>query len=461
MFGVPAGKANRRQTGTSLTEAFNFKDHYKRLKFSLKKSDYDDLMNKIRTANSAIKDLTGQSLYIEARQVEAKSNKLSVPNFGAIKRKAEGFYSALSTSWECKCRAQHTVNLRLESRLDSGANDEEDEEQVLSPFHVVFRYGYGHSTGACTTSITAPWNWDEAEVRVVTEALPPATAVVDTRIARFKRKVRFPSQLARATVQAARQPVPCTRPITDLCSAIGTLQSSQRDVCLTLFEKKVAKQKYGLEIIPIKSRPNDTDLWSVSTLGSALQSGHQFPKRDRLRLAVTLASSVLQLHETPWLGEDWGVDNIYFLERPGTNAYDHCFVFRQFDQDHIVSKKVASRSVARVIRNSAVFALGIALIELWYARTLAELQIPADEEQIPDKSEAELLTRYNTAQRLVEELEDQAGTKYSGAVRRCIYCNFDTKVNRLEDDKFQKAVFQGVVVQLQENYKFMVVDDEN
>ncbi|KAF3050882.1 hypothetical protein E8E11_010741 [Didymella keratinophila] len=108
-----------------------------------------------------------------------------------------------------------------------------------------------------------------------------------------------------------------------------------------------------------------------------------------------------------------------------------------------------------MIRNQPLFALGVALIELWYGESLSELHEDEDGPLDPPDLQKSLLTRFNTADRLADELADDAGTKYSDAVRRCIRCDFSLRVNSLEDVQFQKAVFQGVVAKLKESYDFM------
>lgn len=78
-----------------------------------------------------------------------------------------------------------------------------------------------------------------------------------------------------------------------------------------------------------------------------------------------------------------------------------------------------------------------------------------EERYLAAPEESALLTKYNTADRLAEELEHDAGD--SGAVRE--YPMFiRRRLNRFEDVKFRKAVFQDDVMQLQNNYKFTVGD---
>jgi hypothetical protein len=424
-----------------------FKEHYKRLKFSLSKSDYADLINTIRYANTVLHRLTFQRQNIENQQ---HAERKSIPNFQSINERAHGFYSVLSSGWTCPCQSSHAVSLRLEPRMDDASSDDDDDDdaKMRDPFHVLFQYG--HKQTAASAITVSPWIWDEADVHVTREH-PASTVACHVH---GGRGVRFASQASRA-VKAALEPEPDLEPIKDLCAAIQTLQKPQRDVCWTLLEKEIAKQKYGLRIYPTKTLPQDTEQWTVSTLRTALRRGRRFPKRDRVRLAVILASSVLQLHETPWLDDNWGIDNIYFVERPGSMAYDQPFVSRGLDIVHSSSQASIPKHLTRMIRNQPLFALGVALIELWYGESLIDLHEDEDGPLNPPDLQSALLTRFNTADRLADELADDAGTKYSDAVRRCIRCDFSLRVNSLEDVQFQKAVFQGVVAKLKESYDFM------
>ncbi|CAO2648288.1 Nn.00g075550.m01.CDS01 [Neocucurbitaria sp. VM-36] len=430
-----------------------FKEHYKRLKFSLKKSDYSDLMGRLRRANQSLYRLTTQTAYLEARQLSSKQGNQSIPNFRVIKDRADNFYSALRTGWNCPCQADHSVSLRLEARMDdsSGDEDDEDEKRMRNPFHVLFRYNHHCTTDISPGGMTKPWTWEEADVRVEHE--DQQSTAKSASGGRTGKGVRFANQ-AKQAVRAALEPQPDMQPIQDLCSAICTLQEHQRNVCFSLLANEIAKQKYGVHIYPMKHLPPDKDTWMVSSLRAVLDDS-KFARQDRLRLAVTLASSVLQLHQTPWLEDNWGKDNIFFVKRPGKSLYDQPFVSQHFNQTESTPSVGTPSIMSRIIRNQMLYALGVALIELWYGKTLAELHVNADGPHNTGITQMDLMTEYNTADRLVDELYSEAGGKYSDAVRRCIRCDFDRRASSLEDIQFQRAVYEGVVAQLKENYEFM------
>ncbi|RYP66475.1 hypothetical protein DL770_008797 [Monosporascus sp. CRB-9-2] len=399
------------------TDEQMFKKYYKRLEFSIRKFDYDDLMATLRRANSSLHRLTTQSLSLENSQNSCKLNEQPIKNFKAIHDRAQGFHSALCSSWKCPCHADHSVSLRLESRIDDVQSDEdasEDEESMRDSFHVVFRYSHDGLVKPCgPTAAVKPWAWEEADVRITVESQSHIGTVSAARDFSRGKRVHFASQ-AEDAVKAALNPTPNLQPIQDLCAAISTLRTPQRDVCLSLLANEYAKQKYGILIYPSKEPPTDTDTWSISTLRSILEDS-EFARRDRLRLAVTLSSSVLQLHETPWLDENWGKDDILFIKRSEKTTYHHPFVSH----------------------------------ELWYGKPMSQLHKPEDGPL------GDSMTEFNTADRLVDELYSEAGGKYSDAVRRCIRCDFDCRANSLEDIAFQRAVYEGVVAQLKENFDFL------
>lgn len=408
-------------------------------------------MSTVRNSTSSIESLTGQALHIEARQAKMESNGGSRPDFESIRQRAQSFYSALRSSWSCQCKTQHVVSLRLEARMnDLGSHKAHVHDPASDQFNVLFRYGH---RPPLNIDGARPWDWDEADVRVFLEPAVSIGTIAHTSDSRSTKKVRFAQQVAQAAVEAALEEKPNLQPITDLCSAIHALQSPHRDVCFSLIKDQIVRQRYGFVVYPKKTQPFDTVHWSVSSLRSAFTTG--MTRRDRLQLAVTLASSVLQLSETAWLDDDWSIDNIFFVNRPGVNAYQYPFVAGKFDRSAYTSRKTVPPSLSYVVPNCILYGLGIALIELWHGKTLDELHLSTDGLRHPNDMQRDFLTLFNTACRLVSELADEAGELYSDAARRCIRCDFNARARSFQDSDFQLAVYLGVVAQLKMNYDFL------
>lgn len=378
-----------------------------------------------------------------------------MPNFKVINQYAQGFHAALCSGWKCPCHADHSVKLRLESRMEDVASDDEDDfDSMRGPFHVLFRNGQHEPGRSHDANEVASWSWEEADVRITLSSQnKEASPFPEKSEYKGGKGVRFANQ-AKKAIQAALDVNPNLQPIQDLCTAISTLRLPQRDVCFELLATELAMQKYGIHIYPEKHPPCNPEAWSVSSLRAILQD-EKFTRHDRLRVAVTLASSVLQLHETPWLEANWSKDNIFFVQRSEKTIYSQPFVSQSFDLAGEPSSAPMPSVMTRIIRNQTLYALGISLIELWYGRPLHELQTIEDGPPITGYPQTDLMTQWNTCDRLVEALYSEAGAKYTDAVRRCIRCDFDRRASSLEDAAFQKAVYHGVVSELKENLDFL------
>lgn len=142
------------------------------------------------------------------------------------------------------------------------------------------------------------------------------------------------------------------------------------------------------------------------------------------------------------------------MRRPGNIRFDQPFVSRDVNQPISLTARVNKRT-NRVIRNQSLYALGVALIELYYWKPILDLRQDINGPANTGDAFSDLMTGFNTADRLAEALLSEAGAKYSDAVRRCVRCDFDQHASSLEDTRFQKAIFQGVVARLQENYRYL------
>ncbi|KAF2640946.1 hypothetical protein P280DRAFT_543896 [Massarina eburnea CBS 473.64] len=305
----------------TLTDSYAFKDCYKGLKLSLRKANYNDLVATLRRSNDSLHRITNQTMTFQSLRMSSVTSNHAVPNFNLINDRAQGFHSAIRAGWQCTCHSNHSVNLRLEPRID-------------------------------------------------------------------------------------------------------------RD-----------------------------EIWTTLTLRTVLQDG-TFPLQTRLQLSVTLACSVLQLHETPWLNDDWTKDDILFIKRSDNIVYSHPFVTQRLASPERPATTDSTMRMA--IRNQTLYGLGVSLIKLWYGSSIADLKKPDDSKIITIIESTTTITEltpsaaeFRTAGRLLNELYSNAGVKYANAVGRCIWCDFDHCTTSLDNTGFQRAVFRGVVAELKENFDFL------
>jgi hypothetical protein len=376
------------------------------------------------------------------------------PNFNALQSYARSLFNTLRSGLQCSCDG-HAVKLRLENRNQRADTDEKLLEKTQ--FRVIF-------TSSSNTSAKVS-DWREADIRWITEkpcsvALSPCTASTYTA-AKVARRVRFDPLHAQAsssstTLTVTEQQTSIVLPsipdqISDLCQVIAMLQQPQKDSCAGYLLDSL-KRKQGIYPLGAPICHDDQQKWTAYTLRQVLTRQAGFSRRlmgqDKFKVAVDLASSVLQLYKTPWLKDDWSNDDVYFVHRPGAPAstiYQHPFIYRKFSSPVATQCSTAQTPVRRVIRNQTLFTLGVLLIELLYGMSMEELQIARDLE-----CQGTPGVVWCTAERLIdEEIALEAGKLYCDAVRRCIRCDFNRQSSSLDDEDFQQAVYNDVVTPLE------------
>jgi len=432
-----------------------FKSEFKRLKFSLSKSEYAEQLNELKNHNQALTRLTKQSLELEPARTATKTR--ACPNFNALQSYARSLFNTLKSGLRCSCEG-HAVKLRLENR----STKVEDDEKLLesTPFRVIFTYN--------STTPATVLTWKEADIRWIAEksagcvSLPSCSQPVFVPT-KLTRRVRFDqiqlqtSSSSSSTVTVTQQNTtviakPTPEEIHDLCKAITKLQQPQIDMCAGYLLDSL-QRKHGIYPLDTPAcHSTQKQDWSAYTLRQVLTRQAGFSRRlmqhDKFKVAVDLASSVLQLHKTPWLNDNWGDDDVYFVHRPGaplSSIYQHPFIYRKLQSAPSRASTLNTTPARSIIRNQTLFTLGILLIELLYGTAIEELHTPQD--RLCQGTPGPI---WCTAERLVEEeIAFEAGPLYADAVRRCIRCDFNQKTSSLDDQDFQQAVFDGVVAPLE------------
>ena len=250
--------------------------------------------------------------------------------------------------------------------------------------------------------------------------------------------------------------------IDNLCLVIQqclkTIQYNQK--CLGYLSCQT-HYRLGVYLPPTPPKPPQSpNITSLAELLSNKQPTHsQFlaptgnlplSRGERLGLALTIASSVLQLHNTPWLRQDWDKNDIMIIDGYTSNTRQQAYVSRSFPPVRLEDSPTAQRS-ALPLRNVTLFALGKVLIELCLGQPLEALRTP--EYPVDATGTAKIFTDWSTANRLIETVYSEGGTRYGDAVRRCLHCEFDQRNTNLEDDAFRQAVYDGVVAPLEDDVK--------
>lgn len=188
------------------------------------------------------------------------------------------------------------------------------------------------------------------------------------------------------------------------------------------------------------------------SLGELLSQkpGNSLSVADTKHLAVELSACVLRLYDTPWLGRQWGRNEITLFKKGSKVLAEYPFVSARMLA--VPSLTAASGHVyfqsGPAIPNETVFALGILLIELCLRQPFDQLILPSELNADGSKNP---MSDYCAALRLLDQVDDTAGHRYGDAVRRCVRGHFEQRKTSLEDEAFRRAVYDGVVAELQDD----------
>lgn len=233
--------------------------------------------------------------------------------------------------------------------------------------------------------------------------------------------------------------------INDICSSINK-KSAHRSIG---YISENSQCRYHLYIAndPPGSRKSSKSLEKLLGTPSKERQGSKLPLDERLQIAATLASSVLQLDGTSWLKKDWSCRDIYFHYEEGQNEERQS---SKHFQPH-VSWKLSSltsdayettdlpASVALFIKNESMVALALTLVELCFGNTLSALETEQDAESNARSIDQRLATAY----KLIDDIEMHMGVEYKQVVERCF--NFPSSQG---DEETQTAILETVVTPL-------------
>lgn len=173
-------------------------------------------------------------------------------------------------------------------------------------------------------------------------------------------------------------------------------------------------------------------------------------RQERFTIAVILASSLLQLHSTPWLHDRWTKNDIIFHpDEAQQRIIPHPLLCGEFHSKSAASRPSPS-STGKFNPKTALSSLGIMLLELCFGKAIEDH--PLREQYFGPNNQPNVFTDISTAKEWHEDVLGELGDDVSDAIRRCLDCSFAPKPN-LDDREFQDAVFDGVVLPLQDLLK--------
>jgi hypothetical protein len=368
------------------------------------------LVNTIEQCNTRLQDLLDPKGEVPSMLQALPPPTIEKSPLWEFWRHAADLYGLFLEAWSCRCRVKHHLKLLLKHRSSA---------KVDFNFLLFFE----------RTQRPTPRPWIHQQV--LFEMIEVESQ--DTS----KTKLRFKESGPR------RPPRPNIPPIINFCMALTKRQQAQACIgCLQVENKCYC-------VYPIPSEETVSAPRSEISLAQALGTGspEEFGIVDRYFLALTLASSVLQLYSTPWLNKEWSKKDIVFFHNGQHSApfsWDEPYLSVDL---HTEPKDAAKRPVTNPDQCglSVEERLAIILLELCFGRPLEESAVYRG--LLGQFKSANATLDLTAATMWQKKARRHGGDQFADAINWCLESTSSTtpmsKTNRI------KAFYKNVVVPLQ------------
>ncbi|KAH7400307.1 hypothetical protein BKA64DRAFT_599928 [Cadophora sp. MPI-SDFR-AT-0126] len=389
----------------------------------------------LKSHNETLRYLLDGSEKLSGLKARSKKDTTWANVFEAIRRHASSVHAALRAGWSCQC-APYTASLRLEQR-NTGDWD--------SIFNLAFEVSQDpHTVVRCQITVKAR-KPHGIHPEVMSEMPNKTQAGLNTLRRHFQSepspKVMSQRQLAISAVPVVPQAV---EQIKDLCSVIRN--PSVNKSCLGYL-----CDGERLHDVLLTSTALETE--SYVSLCDTKEAICNLSVQRRIKLAIILASSLLQLQTTPWLMGSFDKRNIFFYRRGQEICLDQPYVRHCFDAPSPQGTTSNSHSTAqsetelRYATRTSLDNLGILLLELCFGQAIETT--PIRKRYLVD-GKSHQGTDYMTARDWVEMVWEKE-PKLESIIKCCLFQPFEEKSD-WRNKLFTQAIYTSIVGSLDDYF---------
>ncbi|KAH7348034.1 hypothetical protein BKA66DRAFT_447496 [Pyrenochaeta sp. MPI-SDFR-AT-0127] len=420
----------------------------KRIRFGMSKKTIKALLDELDDCNKELERFTQQSEKIETYRRSAK------PSYATRLQRLQGYaktmHDSLTACWSCSCKTSHRTNLQLESRDNLFATG---AKKTITSSKTSFIVSFSTTS---SDDHGASWTWQAAEIRVEEDDASP-TPVLSPK-PKMTKSVSFGTPPPYSVIDPAADCEPVAQEVKDLCASIQQSYKSASRIGFSLGSNGKLRGAF-----PIDTKEVYGSASQLVTLEELLDrppviNGRRskLSKKERYSLALTLASSVVSLHSTPWLTDQWAAKDIFFhktttatriidIERP----YVASALFG-LSKGHSIPQK--PRGFHN--KNTVLLALAISLLELYFGMTAEKYQ-ESEHGTVDPSLHQNPWMLCSMVHNWAEESQEDLSAAFLSAIRHCLRCFSDPGAS-LQDTEFLQAAVEGIVLPLQEElYQFL------
>ncbi|KAF2115033.1 hypothetical protein BDV96DRAFT_91523 [Lophiotrema nucula] len=427
----------------------------KRVRFGMGKKTIKGLLEELDECNKELERFSDRSEKLET--VRRATKPLFATKLQQIQSYAQSLHSTLVSSWSCSCKSYHQTNLQLEQRGNLYVKKLYKTAPKGTSFMVSF------SSSGDTHS--HPWTWQEAEIRIAeddcytTPQPSPKLKPKVTKTVSFGNKPPPPySKLPDPT--ASLSPSPTLQEVKDLCASIQRLHKSSPCIGFSFDSQKCLRGVYPVDLPaekPALSKGDGAIVTLEELLATPLSVNGRplkLSKKERYALAVTLASSTLQLNSTPWFPDDIKAKDILFHRTTGPRLVDidHPYVTPKLVE---LTKDTIQKPRGFHNKNTVLLGLAIALLELYFGISAEQHQVNEGGAPANGHIDSNPWQLCAIAYEWTEMEQENLSAAFLTAVKHCLRCFSDPGAS-LQDSDFLQAAVEGIVLPLQEElYQFL------
>ena len=210
-----------------------------------------------------------------------------------------------------------------------------------------------------------------------------------------------------------------------------------QSLCLGSLSDTEADRKYS-----VFSQPEQKIATGEISLHGVLHGPYkkQLKQAERLRIALAIASSHLQLHSTRWARKQWEAIDISFPCRDSTSAevmFDKPYISVDFNASLSTKERIPKKS------DRSFACLGIMLLELLFGVCLEDHELW--KELGFQENKGNPLFRLMVSRQWADSVEYEAGHDFFAAVTWCL----NESPTTLEGDRWRQDLADRVVLPLE------------
>lgn len=449
----------------------------------IKRSSYDQALQGLIAKNQTLETIVVGSLRLEPSRGKRSRAKYLEP----FRRIVSSIYKALQLGLCGACPQKHGVNLALLAPRLSLRGDEESIIGKLD-FRVILSH---HDARRPENQHPQIWNWKEVKLQVdvpsrilkrgaIIPSCPPIEATGERRVTKrvkISAEVNFPTINAQAIsngLPEAKSPMPLIlapppKLMTDkLCQALS-MDSFRSKTCGYVTDPSVLD--YGrFTVLHIDDIRDSCELTFIS-IRDMMKTPVHWGQRSmpslpqKLSLASSIASGILQLHNTPWLSIIITAQTLYLSKFDDIVSFNRVYISKKAPENACYhespcpcgdSTSVISRSEG--FGNEFMWALFVLLIEvvLWRAMDdiLSENSITNSAGASPkEKFDYTTERGFGIVRSLLSKVAMVGGQEYCSAVESCLKLAFGYPNLDLGHEELRHQIYGNIITPIEESYE--------